>query len=272
MTLPSSRSAACRKCGKDSQVEIYESINSHDRHLRDKLVSGALWRWRCKHCAHENISIYPLLYHDMRAWCMIYYLDRQVTEDPAVIRRMVPAAHQLTALRRFNLAYRFRLCRSLDDFIEKIRILDAGLDDRAVEYLKLRNRVFEKAAKTAANDMEKAPARAAMTARFERLIDGETRTLDFGPSPPASRTQIAFPAYSDALAKIDERLGSQADVDTGFLVVDRSYIEERFPEAIPKSREEASAAAGEPPEDMGSVVFGKTRRLDERRRSWWRFW
>ncbi len=136
MTIASSRPVECQKCRQENQVEICESINSHDRHLRDKLMSGALWKWRCTHCTHENVTIYPLLYHDMRTWCLMYYLDREITEDPNVIARMVPAPDQLTALRRFNATYRFRLCRSLDDFIEKMRILDAGLDDRAVEYLK----------------------------------------------------------------------------------------------------------------------------------------
>jgi len=253
---PESRPVECQKCRQENQVELCQSITSHDRPLRDKLMSGALWKWRCQHCAHENITIYPLLYHDMRTWCLIYYLDRAVTDDPNVIAQMVPAPDQLTALRRFNSTYRFRLCRSLDDFIEKIRILDAGLDDRAVEHLK-----------------DKALNRAAMNARFERLIDGETKILDFGPSPSsphALRAEIPFPAYSDAVAKIKERLGDETDPNSGFVIVDRSYIEQRFPEAIPKTKD-ASAPLGASPATMGSVVFGKSKRFDEARKPWWRF-
>jgi hypothetical protein len=256
MTIASSRPVECQKCRRPNQVEICESITSHDRNLRDKLMSGALWKWRCTHCAHENVTIYPLLYHDMRTWCLMYYLDRDITQDPNVIARMVPAPDQLTALRRFNATYRFRLCRSLGDFIEKMRIIDAGLDDRAVEYLK------DKAFSRAAN------------ARFERLMDGETKILDFETSPSpsrASRTEIAFTAYADALVKIKERLGDETDPNSGFVIVDQSYIEKRFAEAAPKIKD-ARAPREASPADMGSVVFGKSKRYDEARKSWWRFW
>ncbi len=245
MTAPSSRPTQCPHCGYDNHVETYESINSHDRQLREKLLSGALWTWQCAKCAKDTSSLYPVLYHDMRSWCMIYYLDRQMTEDPRVIERMVPAADQLTALRRFNLNYRFRLCRSLEDFIEKLRILDADLDDRAVEYLKL--------------------TRFANTnARFERLIGDDPKTLDFGP------VRCPFAAYSDAVAKTGERLGSEARAESGFIIVDREYIERRFSETAPKP--EAIAPRKGPSGDMGSVVFGKTRRADKSAKPWWRFW
>ena len=246
-TITASRSAECKHCRRQNQVEIHESITSHSAQLREKLISGEVWKWRCSHCAHENAAIYPLLYHDMRAWCLVYYLDRQITDDPKVVARMVPPPEQLTALRRFNATYRFRLCRSLDDFNEKLRILDAGLDDRAVEYLK--DRMLD---------------RAGQNARFEGMMDGETKALSFGPSI----SPIAYAAYSDALAKIKERLGDDREASSGFLVVDRAYIAHRLAEPVPKIKETAPRAA----QDMGSIVFGKNRRFDEARKPWWRFW
>ena len=253
MTIALSRPVACSKCRQENQVETNESITSHDRLLRDRLMSGALWTWRCTQCTHENRTIYPLLYHDMRAWCLIYYLDREITEDPDVIARMVPAPDQLTALRRFNATYRFRLCRTLDDFMEKIRLLDAGLDDRAVEHLKL-----DASAKTQGLD-----------GRFERLTEGEPATLGFG--PPSAPLEIPFSAYSAALAKIKERLGDETDPNSGFVVVDRSYIEQRFPEAVPKPQV-ASAPRESSATTMGAVVFGNGASSDTARKAWWRFW
>jgi hypothetical protein len=43
MTIASLRPVACQKCRQENQVETCDSINSHDRHLHDKLISGALW-------------------------------------------------------------------------------------------------------------------------------------------------------------------------------------------------------------------------------------
>ncbi len=258
MTIASSRPVACPKCRQENQVEIHESITSHDRHLRDRLMSGALWTWRCTPCGHDNATTYPLLYHDMRAWCLIYYLDREVTEDPNIIARMVPAPDQLTALRRFNATYRFRLCRTLDDLMEKLRLLDAGLDDRAVEYLKLRSRAN-------ANTQ----GLAMVHDRFERLTDGDAKTLCFG--PPSKPLEIPFSAYSAGLAKIKERVGDETDPNSGFVIVDQAYAERRFPEAVPKAKV-ASAPREEAATDMGAVVFGKSRRFDEAGKPWWRFW
>lgn len=255
VTPVSMRPTTCRKCGRQNQIEVYESVNSHQTNLRDKLSSGEFWKWRCSHCTDENTTVYPLLYHDMRRWCLIYYLDRNVTDDPKIIAQMVPAPDQLTALRRFNATYRFRLCRSLDDFIEKVRILDAGLDDRAVEYLKRGSR---------AGDGVK--ARAAVNGRFERLIDRDGKTLDFG-----SNAEIALAAYSDALKTIKERLADETDADAGFVVVDQAYIEQRFPTAAPKSKAASAPVAKPAPSTMGAVVFGKNR-PDQPRKSWWRFW
>lgn len=259
MTAPSSRPTQCPHCGYDNHVETYESINSHDRQLREKLVSGALWTWQCAKCAKDTELLYPVLYHDMRSWCMIYYLDRQMTDDPRVIEKMVPAADQLTALRRFNLNYRFRLCRSLEDLIEKVRILDAGLDDRAVEYVKRRH------------------SGVPLKTRFERLVDGEPKRLEFSIAPHTpggprtSAVGVTYSAYTDALAKIRERMGSEPDVASGFIIVDQSYIEERFPEFRPKRPEPTAPTPGRVG-DMGSIVFGKTQRAGDTRKPWWRFW
>jgi hypothetical protein len=278
MTAPSSRPTQCPHCKHDNQVETYETITSHDRQLREKLVSGALWSWRCARCAKNTVSLYPVLYHDMRAWCMIYYLDRRMTDDPRIIERMVPAAEQLTALRRFNASYRFRLCRSLDDFIEKIRIFEAGLDDRAIEYLKLRNRSrAENGPTLTANGARKMMTRISSEGRFERVLDGESKRLDFALSPFSStpeerelHAEIAFSEYKDALSKVNERLGSQPDLSSGFLIIDQSYVAEQLAEDGPK-RQETMAPGKESAGNMGAVVFGKTQQ-SETRKPWWRFW
>ena len=84
---------------------------------------------------------------------------------------------------------------------------------------------------------------------------------------------MAYSAYVDALANINERMGGEPDVASGFIIVDQSYIEERFPEFRPKRPEPtAPTPAPQSAGDMGSVVFGKTRRAGDTQKPWWRVW
>lgn len=65
MSRKSLEMVQCPSCGKDFEVEIYNSINvSLDPELRESLISGDLNSVKCP-CGHNVTLKFPLLYHKM---------------------------------------------------------------------------------------------------------------------------------------------------------------------------------------------------------------
>ena len=57
----------CPYCGKTFETEIYDSVTADtDEDLRDRCVSGDLFRISCPKCKREFMIQYPLVYVDRR--------------------------------------------------------------------------------------------------------------------------------------------------------------------------------------------------------------
>ena len=76
----------CPYCGKTFETEIYDSVTADtDEDLRDRCVSGDLFRISCPKCKREFMIQYPLVYVDRRhRFCAITASFR------SKIRRWVP--------------------------------------------------------------------------------------------------------------------------------------------------------------------------------------
>lgn len=75
----------------------------------------------CSHCGHKEAVWYPCLYHDMNRRFMVYYCDDPKIDVPRDLKGQ---------------GYLLRLTRMPEEFIEKILILEQGLDDRAIAMMK----------------------------------------------------------------------------------------------------------------------------------------
>ena len=69
------------------------------------------------------LLVHPCLYHDMDNQFMVWLWPEQEAAPAAAFEPLA--------------GYRLRLVRDLNGFREKIAVLEAGLDDRAVELMKL---------------------------------------------------------------------------------------------------------------------------------------
>ena len=74
---------------------------------------------------------YPLLYHDMERKLMLYNLEEGDTPE------VLPDGILGGLLGVMRESYSFRQVHSRNELVEKIRIADAGLDDRVVEIFKV---------------------------------------------------------------------------------------------------------------------------------------
>ena len=55
----------CPYCGKEFDVEIYNTVNvSQDPDLKERCMSGDIFRHSCPHCHSDFMIQNPLLYED----------------------------------------------------------------------------------------------------------------------------------------------------------------------------------------------------------------
>ena len=121
----------CPKCHTKGQHEVWDSVNVDlNPELRDKVLSGEIFLYRCPHCGYELMLVYPLLYHDMKHKFMVFY-DLPDSETGEFNDVEIPE----NPLGSTD-GYTFRAVHSLDSLTEKIGILEMGWDDVAVERLK----------------------------------------------------------------------------------------------------------------------------------------
>jgi len=140
----------CPRCGKTSEITIWQSINVDlDPDLKDKVLDESLFSFRCNSCSFHQGVAYASLYNDMTKQFMVYWIP----SDESDLSQQTFDDLQKTVLAKSG--YRLRVVPTLNRLKEKILIFDCDLDDRAIELIKrfvwstrledqgiLRNRVF----------------------------------------------------------------------------------------------------------------------------------
>jgi len=117
----------CPYCGRKFETEVYDSIiTDTDPDLRDRCVSGDLFRISCPHCKRDYMIQYPLVYVDRKNRFILF-----VSSEPEV-----PEAVRKIAAGPAAAGYRMRRTPTLSEFSEKIQIFEDGVDDRLVELAK----------------------------------------------------------------------------------------------------------------------------------------
>ena len=117
----------CPYCGKSFETEVYDSVTADtDEDLRDRCVSGDLFRVSCPKCKRDYMFSYPLVYTDRRHRFVIWLNDSE-PDAKSVKEFAQPLAKAGFTLRRVT---------SLQEVAEKIQILEDEVDDRLVELAK----------------------------------------------------------------------------------------------------------------------------------------
>lgn len=122
----------CPSCGKESKFEIWDSVNvSVDPDIKEKVLNGDLFKFKCPKCHEETYVHYPCLYHDMEEKFMIYYLPNEQTED-----EINKDTEILNKYSKVYDGYKFRIVRDPNRLIEKVAVFDDLKDDMITEALK----------------------------------------------------------------------------------------------------------------------------------------
>ncbi len=116
----------CPYCGEEFTLTVYDSVNAQqDPDLRDRCVSGDIFRHSCPHCHKDFMLQNNLLYEDTEHRFVLWLSVNEVGDT------LKKYAEPL-----IKNGYKLRRCSSLKEFTEKIVIFEDGLDDVEVELAK----------------------------------------------------------------------------------------------------------------------------------------
>ncbi|MEG1848536.1 MAG: CpXC domain-containing protein [Clostridium sp.] len=116
----------CAACGKEAACTTVSLI----REDKQKQVEDmSLFRFRCPACGHVMKLLYPCLYWNEEKKILVWFLDQQNIEQWKEMVSKQTQEQMLGACKRY--------CHTLEEFAEKVRILESGLEDRAIELLKM---------------------------------------------------------------------------------------------------------------------------------------
>lgn len=114
----------CPHCKNTRKREVLERINIDlQPEMREKVQDLSCFEWRCPICGKTSLVIDPCLYHDMSNQFMVWLSPDGEAPDASGFDPLA--------------GYTLRLVDTPNAFREKIAVLELGLDDRAVELMKL---------------------------------------------------------------------------------------------------------------------------------------
>lgn len=141
MSICKKEEVQCPVCGTTGEFEMWTSLNTQlNPEKKEQLLSGSLFQYICPHCGKSFNIDYPMLYHQMEDQIMIYYVVQE--EDIQMVEEQFRGEFgdeetELTKVLKEDMnSYLYRIVGSQRELMEKIRIFDAGKDDRVVELVK----------------------------------------------------------------------------------------------------------------------------------------
>ncbi len=114
----------CPHCQEEIACQALDHINiDQNPELRARVQDLSCFRVKCPNCGETALVVQPCLYHDMSNRFMVWLWPEEQDVPKAAFDPIT--------------GYTLRLVDSLNSFREKINILEHGLDDSAIELMKL---------------------------------------------------------------------------------------------------------------------------------------
>ena len=128
----------CPQCGAEQQAELYDAINvSNAPALRDDLLANTLNRVECPHCGFGFRVDKQLLYHDAARGLMVYWMPGQEASYRENRAAFVATLDTLCAALPDDVEPpTVHVVFTRTELVERIFLLEAGLDERIIEYIK----------------------------------------------------------------------------------------------------------------------------------------
>lgn len=138
MSINTKQSVKCPQCGQLEDMTVWHSITVKDSpDLKNDLLAGKINIFRCPVCSHMGLMPLPMLYHDEDRKLMISFSP---SNDAALSEKLYKdicetsqESGEMEKLKEYNL----RFVTDYNELLEKILIFDNGLNDKAIELIKL---------------------------------------------------------------------------------------------------------------------------------------
>jgi len=131
-------SIRCPQCGRAQDVALYEALNVQaEPALRDRLLQNQINRVQCADCAFSFRVDKPLLYHDPARDILVYWVPAPPGAEAAGARQFAAMLLSLTQRQPPGTPLPpVHLVFSRVELVERIFLLEAGLEERMIEYVK----------------------------------------------------------------------------------------------------------------------------------------
>lgn len=129
---------ACPRCSKEQAVELYESVNvKTDPALREDLMHNRLNAVTCTHCAFAFRVDKNLLYSDPDRRLLIYWIPAAEADYASGEEQFAALLKDMTAVLPSDVrAPDVHLVFNRTELVERIFLVEAGLNERLIEYIK----------------------------------------------------------------------------------------------------------------------------------------
>lgn len=133
------RVVECPRCGQAGFMDTWPRFTDSDEIPSRMLYEGRLFHYSCPVCGQDALVLYDCSYRDEQHRVLFLFsieerseiayrkrLDRILLEDQGLLGQLYSKDR-----------YQYRVISSAAEFCEKVRIVSAGYDDRAIELLKV---------------------------------------------------------------------------------------------------------------------------------------
>ncbi len=135
MSKFSKNNVDCPECGNSQVFTTCQSIIAHiSPELKEQVLTGELFVYKCEKCGKSFPITYPCLYHDIEKHLMVYMTPNK--EDIHKMNEVLIGSPE-TMEAQAEQGYVYRGVTTVNELAEKIMIHDMKLDDRIIEVIKM---------------------------------------------------------------------------------------------------------------------------------------
>lgn len=138
MSLYTKKNIRCPKCGQMSEMPLWDFVDGKESpDVKQDLLRGRVNMFECPSCSYRALVPQPMLYRDDERKLMISFCpsDDPVSREKMYesIKKTSKTSGELEKLEGYNL----RFVSDYNELMEKLLIFDNGLNDKAIEVVKL---------------------------------------------------------------------------------------------------------------------------------------